>query len=669
RSSDLEIAPISTKESWSRKGEHIYEFATPVRSEIAPSGESMLLNTGRAHQQIIGMIHVGLSNSSSQHATHQALMQGTITLLLLLLAALAATWWLADALTRQLQLIGDAARKVSQGDFQQRIAITGHDESATLAAVLNNMLDMLSERDSRLHAQQRIMQTILDQAPIGVWMLDRNRKIEFINHEATHIFAINEQPEIESDDYTTSLPAAASREFAASDHDCLTEGEVQHHTQELHDHSDGTMHSFDIIKAPVFNEQGEVEGLIGLAIDVSARLKAERERAAIQQQMEHTQRLESLGVLAGGIAHDFNNILTAIMGNAALAEHKIARGEADKCGKHMKNIAMSSEKAALLCRQMLAYSGRGHFIIKPLNLTSMVKGITSLLEVSIQRTIQLHYNMPEDLDLIEADEAQIQQVIMNLVINASDAIGNRSGNISITTGEIEVDTDYLNHAVAQSGRGLEAGKYILLEVSDDGCGMSRETQQKLFEPFFTTKFTGRGLGMSAVLGIVRGHRGALLLYSEVGRGTTFKVLFPATSGNAATPPPQPERQSTAEWRGEGTILIVDDEESIRESASAMLENMGFDTVTAKDGVEGVERYRQYQHDIVAVLLDMTMPNLDGAGCFEALRAIDPDVKVVLSSGYNEQDSTQRFASDGLAGFIQKPYWPEGLERTVRRILT
>ncbi|MDX8413322.1 MAG: response regulator [Mariprofundales bacterium] len=665
---DTEQARISNKEEWFRRDAHTYEFEAPVISEIASSDEDMLLNTNKTRQDVIGMVHIALSNQSIQSSINQLVLQGIIVLLLLLAAALVVTWWLAQLLTQQLKQIGDVARKIEDGEFDQRITIIGNDETATLAAALNRMLNMLSEHDNKLHAQQRIMQTILDQAPIGVWMLNIDGKVQFINQSFAHTLGITEQQLLQVEHYKTLLSTKVANQCMESDHICFNSGKVHHSMEQITDAESGIIHSFDIIKAPVHNDQGEIEGLIGLAIDITSRIQAEEEKASMQKQVEHTQRLESLGVLAGGIAHDFNNILTAIMGNAALAERKIASGGSETCGKYMKNIAQSSEKAALLCKQMLAYSGKGHFIIKPLNLTAMVSGITSLLEVSIQRTIQLHYTLPEDIGLIEADEAQVQQVIMNLVINASDAIGEQNGTISIVTGELEADIDYLSHAIAHADDKLKAGRYIFLEVSDSGCGMDQTTQQKLFEPFFTTKFTGRGLGMSAVLGIVRGHHGAMMLYSEIGKGTTFKVLFPVASSSAATAAPHATAEPTP-WRGSGTILIVDDEETIRETAASMIEEMGFHIVTACDGLDGVERYRQHQQEIVAILLDMTMPNLDGAGCFLALKKINPQVKVILSSGYNEQDSTKNFDSQALAGFIQKPYWPDALENILRKVLT
>ncbi|RMG90495.1 MAG: response regulator, partial [Zetaproteobacteria bacterium] len=367
-----------------------------------------------------------------------------------------------------------------------------------------------------------------------------------------------------------------------------------------------------------------------------------------QEKLEHVQRLESLGVLAGGIAHDFNNLLTAIMGHAALARMKAK--PLDPVIENLAAIEQTSQRAADLCKQMLAYSGKGRFVVQPVNLSEMVAEMTRLLEVSIHKGVVLRYELAENLPAIEADVAQMQQVIMNLVINANEAIGERSGNIMIATGMMQADADYLKSVYVEEG--LAPGRYVYLEVSDTGCGMDEETQRRLFEPFFTTKFTGRGLGMSAILGIVRGHHGAIKVYSEKGKGTTFKVLFPAAQSGAVS---LKESQAVKAPKGEGMVLVVDDEDTVREIAAMMLEEAGYTVLQAADGLEAVEKVRELGDAIDCVLLDMTMPHMGGEEAFTEMRRICPDIRVVLCSGYNQQTATQRFAGKGLAGFIQKPY--------------
>ncbi|MDQ6987598.1 MAG: PAS domain S-box protein [Mariprofundaceae bacterium] len=380
-----------------------------------------------------------------------------------------------------------------------------------------------------------------------------------------------------------------------------------------------------------------------------------------QEKVEHSQRLESLGVLAGGIAHDFNNILTAILGNASLARMKFADNEA--AVKFLDRIERSSNRAAELCKQMLAYSGKGHFIIKPVNLSLMLRETANLLQVSIGKGIQLDFDLNANIPTVQVDTTQLQQVMMNLVINASDAIGKAAGVITLRTGVLQVDAYELEKS--STGEDLVPGPYVFLEVRDSGCGMSEETKKKLFDPFYTTKFTGRGLGMSAVLGIVRGHHGAIIVKSKPGAGTVFRILLPPSDSIASDDIEVDD--DVAEWCPAGTVLVVDDEIDVREAAVMMLEDMGFQTIQAGDGEEAVAVYRRYRQDIALVLLDMTMPKLDGLGCFLKLRELDPHVRVLLSSGYNEKEVTSAFAEDELDGFVQKPYRIEVLSTQIRQV--
>lgn len=383
-----------------------------------------------------------------------------------------------------------------------------------------------------------------------------------------------------------------------------------------------------------------------------------RNEIALQQQVEHVDRLESLGVLAGGIAHDFNNILTAIIGNTDLATRKLGT---DSCvTTHLESIKQSGLQAANLCKQMLAYSGKGSFIIQPLNLSRLITEMMPLLEVSIDKSVVLKCNLDKALPSVDGDITQIQQIIMNLVINASEAMAKPGGSIIITTGLMQVDEAYLASSLHKIGTSI--GSFIYMEVSDSGCGMDIETQKKIFDPFFTTKFTGRGLGMSAVLGIVTGHNGILNLYSEPNKGTVFKIAFPVSSSTKTVVTEQKDTGITKDCSG--TVLVIDDEESIRKIASLLLEDMGYSVITAVDGEHGLEVFREHQQELVGVILDMTMPRMSGEACFHALRKVSPHVQVILSSGYSEEDVTSCFQGQGLNGFIQKPYQTEHFQKVV-----
>lgn len=403
--------------------------------------------------------------------------------------------------------------------------------------------------------------------------------------------------------------------------------------------------------------------IYGLIQDLTELRRAEEEQRKLEQQVMQSQKLESLGVLAGGIAHDFNNLLTSILGNADLALSELS--PTNSACVYLEDIEKVSRRAADLCRQMLAYSGKGRFVVQPVSLNEVVREMAYLLSVSISKKVVVKFNFFQDLPSIMADATQLRQIVMNLITNASEAIADVSGVVTLTTGVMDCDEAYLKGVVGDSEPHI-AGQYVFLEVSDTDCGMDSETLNRIFDPFFSTKFTGRGLGLAAVLGIVRGHKGALRVYSEKGHGTTFKILFPAY--HQVAPSLEIEAALPDAWRGRGLVLLADDEESIRSMARHLLERAGFDVLVASDGREAVNLFVQYRDKVRLVVLDMTMPHLDGEACFRELRRCDASVRVVMTSGYSEQDIISRFVGKGLAGFVQKPYKASDLLPAVRKAL-
>jgi two-component system, cell cycle sensor histidine kinase and response regulator CckA len=403
--------------------------------------------------------------------------------------------------------------------------------------------------------------------------------------------------------------------------------------------------------------------IYGLVQDLTELRRAEEEQRKLEQQVMQSQKLESLGVLAGGIAHDFNNLLTSILGNADMALSELA--PTNPARQSIEDIEIVSRRAADLCRQMLAYSGKGRFVVQAISLNDIVREMAHLLSISISKKVVIKYNFYADLPSVMADATQMRQVVMNLITNASEAIAEVSGVVTLSTGVMDCDDEYLKEAIGD--RNINpAGPYVYLEVADTGCGMEPETLDRIFDPFFTTKFTGRGLGLAAVLGIVRGHKGALRVYSEKKRGTTFKILLPAHYQSA--PGPDAVSDNTEAWRGKGLVLLADDEDSIRTMGRRLLERAGFDVVVAGDGRQALDLFTQYQSKVRLVILDMTMPHLDGEGCFRELRRVDPKVRVIMTSGYNEQDVLSRFVGKGLAGFVQKPYNASDLLPRIRKVL-
>jgi PAS domain S-box-containing protein len=408
--------------------------------------------------------------------------------------------------------------------------------------------------------------------------------------------------------------------------------------------------------------RGAVEFVLATGIDVSERRRAEEDRRQFEARLQQTQKQESLGVLAGGVAHDFNNLLTAILGYADLALRGLPPDSPAR--DNLTQIVGGARRAAELARQMLAYAGKGTLVVQPVRLSRLVRDMADLLKVSISKKCALWYLFADNLPAIEGDPTQLRQVIMNLVINASEAIGDREGTITVRTEAVTCDRAAL--AAHHLGDGLREGRYVCLEVSDTGGGMAEETRARIFDPFFTTKFTGRGLGLATVLGIVRAHRGAIQVRSEPGRGTTFRILFHSLQTAEVLAVTPAER--TPVPPGQGTVLVVDDEPFIRDLARQMLEAAGFAVLTAADGREAVEVYRAQGATIGVVLLDLTMPRQDGVETFHALRRIRPDVRVVLCSGYGDQEASKRFSGHDLAGFVAKPFQLEELLRAVRDAL-
>jgi signal transduction histidine kinase/CheY-like chemotaxis protein len=407
-----------------------------------------------------------------------------------------------------------------------------------------------------------------------------------------------------------------------------------------------------------------IAGRVWSFFDVTADRVAERERHQLERQMLQAQKMESLGILAGGIAHDFNNLLVGILGNADLALASVDRDA--PLHEPLTDIADASRRAAELTNQMLAYSGRSRFILETIDLPGLTRETQHLIEAVISKSARVELDL-KPVSPIEGDPAQLRQVIMNLITNASDALKGSPGRIRVSTRDVDVGPDEL--ADYELGDSVDAGPFVCLEVSDTGAGMDDEIASRIFDPFFTTKFTGRGLGLSAVLGIVRAHRGAIRVDSRPSRGTTIRMLLPPSLGSVVSVDAvRPSRPPVAGWRGRGTILVADDEPTVLRVVGRTLERAGFDVVTATNGRVALERWAEHGGDFVAVLLDMTMPEQGGLETLVALRASGADVPVVLSSGYSEDEAQAQLDGERPDAFLQKPYATHVLLETLRSVI-
>ncbi len=437
-------------------------------------------------------------------------------------------------------------------------------------------------------------------------------------------------------------------------------GDLQHYEVCLK-HKDGSRLWAEVNAQFFYDKHGDIAGVEGNVRNISERKRAERKSRDLTGQLQQAQKMESIGVLAGGIAHDFNNLLVGVMGNAELA---MLDNRQEKLRPYLEQIFKSSRRGADLVRQMLAYSGQGHISMGEQNLNILIQDVSELLSTVIGKQISLEQTLMDDLPEIYGDKNQLTQLIMNLMTNASEAMQQHPGEILLHTGVRHLtDQDFTGMYMATE---IEAGEFVFVEVKDSGCGMDKQTQERIFDPFFTTKETGSGLGLAALLGIVRSHGGTLALQSAPGEGSCFSVFFPAiAAGRGAV------ELQTAEFNLQpdlsGTVLVVDDEEMVRDVARRLLEREGIQVVTASDGVDAVRVFRQHADDIALVLMDLTMPEMDGEQAFHAIRAIRSDAIVVLSSGFSETDALKRLRRYGLAGFVRKPYTRNVLLNEVFRL--
>ncbi|MFA6566997.1 MAG: ATP-binding protein [Victivallales bacterium] len=399
---------------------------------------------------------------------------------------------------------------------------------------------------------------------------------------------------------------------------------------------------------PMRNEKNEIYAILETAIDITEKKKQEKERFEFESNLRQVQKLESLGIMAGGIAHDFNNILASILGNASLVLSDLP--EDSPFVQSLSEIEAAARRASKICHQMLVYSGRGFPNIAAVNLNRVVFEISSLLKVTISKRITLKYELKEPLASIMADTTQISQIIMNLLTNAAEAIGDREGHICFSTGEMECNRSWFQGA--HLPQDIVPGRYVFMEVKDTGCGMREETLHRMFDPFFTTKFTGRGLGMAVVLGIVRNHKGAIKVESAPGAGTVFRVVFPLSDEVSENIRESPN--VIPPKIGAGTVLLVEDEDAVRLVCKRMLERGGFKVLPAENGRRGIELFRLHENEIGCVILDYSMPDMTGEEVFLVLKKINPDVRVLLSSGYSDL-AFDRLTGMGVTGFLDKPY--------------
>ena len=416
-----------------------------------------------------------------------------------------------------------------------------------------------------------------------------------------------------------------------------------------------------LVGVPVRDGAGAVIAGMLITLDITEYRQAEEERKRIERKLQDTQRLESLGLLAGGIAHDFNNLLAAILGHADVVRLDVPQGS--ETAESVDAIIAGVRRAAEMTNRLLAYAGKGHFVLRPVLLNDVLRELDDLMRVSMGQHAKVELDLAPDLPAIEADAAQLRQVALNLLVNASEAIDTGAqGTVTVSTRCEELDDGRLAQLAPNGERA--PGRYVRLSVKDTGCGMDAKTLARIFDPFFTTKFAGRGLGLAAVHGIVRGHRGMMEVESEPGRGTTFHIWFPATEARA----PRAEASATVACSRRGTALVVDDEPAVRTAFARVLKRLGFDVRVAEDGPAALEALRAGIPDLVVAFVDLTMPLMPGDVLARSIRQCRPDVPLILMSGYTAEDVAARHGDVGHAVFLHKPFTLEALREALRGAL-
>lgn len=506
----------------------------------------------------------------------------------------------------------------------------------------------------------KLLHTIINNAPMRIFWKDINLRYLGCNQLFAEDAGVGCADElIGKDDYQVAWKEQAEL-YRVDDLRVIESGIPKLSYEEPQTTPEGSQIWLLTSKVPLYNEANQVIGVLGTYEDITGRKLAEEEKLILQQQLQQSQKLESLGVLSGGIAHDFNNILAIIIGYCGLIkmDNKIAE-------KYIPEIEKAAERAAELCRQMLAYAGRTQLNMIPINMVPLMDEIVTMLKSTLPHNAAIKADLSAKTPFICGDPNQLKQIAMNLINNSSESIGKEQGEIhvSLTTASVSAGQAVNDY----NGTSIPAGEYVCLEVADTGCGMDPETIRRIFEPFYTTKFAGRGLGMSAVLGIITAHKGALQLYSKPGRGTNVKIFFPILK-EGSIEEGLLLKGPAAPWRGCGTILLVEDDEQILKITSTLLEEMGFSVIESANGREAIEQYRNNPANISLVITDMGMPVMDGYELFRELKKINPKLKIIVSSGFGDAEITSRIPPKEITGLISKPYNYDQLREALKSVV-
>jgi len=535
---------------------------------------------------------------------------------------------------------------------------------------IENLVRMLADqglqRKRQLEYQEELnesgkkLKIVFDNVEAGIIVVSRSGTITFANRQMAEMFGMS-LTELIGTHYVDHL-YESEKHAGIKSMGQIVDGNVKSvELDRRYVRKDGSDFWGHLTGTRFDNTDGSMRDQIIVISDITERKQAEEVKKILEQQLQQAQKMESLGVLAGGIAHDFNNILSIIIGNSYLAKLNLEAAEG-----YISTIEQAAERAAGLCRQMLSYAGKATCDIADVDIRALLDDLINMLKSTVTQNVAITYTNSTQIPFVKGDVNQLGQIVINLIINASEAIGSKQGEIHVELSNKDIrkgsqDTDHL-------GKVISAGQYVCLEVRDNGCGMEDETKQRIFEPFYTTKPTGRGLGMSAVLGIISAHNGALQLTSHLSQGTTFNIYLPAHVNSCGVDQSKQQVFSSSAWQGSGTILLAEDMQEIRTMVKSMLCTLGFEVIEAANGKEALELYEKRAADIKMVLTDIGMPIMDGYELFRELKIINPKLPIMVSSGYGDAAVTSKIERSEIAGLVNKPYRIEQLQDVLRTVV-
>ncbi len=582
-------------------------------------------------------------------------------------------WLIARRIVEPILAVARTAREVAAGNFEATAPVVTRDEVGLLARAFNDMTlrlrgvyaDLNRQVDETYRAyraleeSQQLLQAVVDNTANLIVVLDASGKFLLVNRRFEDLFHLRHE-DARGREPSQVMPSDTSSALEHAARGALLSQRAFEIDSELH--LDGVRHHYHFVAFPLVKGDHAPFGVGVLGTDLSERTRAEEERRRLEAGVQQAQKLEGLGLLAGGVAHDFNNILTAIIGSAAVALEELPAASPSRAD--LEQVISAAERAAKLTRQMLAYAGRASFTIETFDLNAVIREMAELIAIAVPKQVALRHLLEPSLPPLRGDRTQVSQIVLNLITNAAEATGAKGGTVTVRTGLVaKADIALAEYRFVPN----DSAAFVSLVVDDTGAGMAPETMTRMFDPFFSTKGSGRGLGLAAVLGIVRQSGGTMKVTSISGGGTTFTVLFPAADrallarpGTAAPAAAAPEPQS-------GVILMVDDEAVVRRATRRILERAGFVVIECVNGQEAVDRFAAEGGHISVVILDVTMPVMGGAEAFRRMRALGPPVPVIVSSGYDQADTISAFTGE-MVEFLQKPYTPNQLLGKIRDIM-